>query len=36
MNLKAFWDKLKAILFLLIFLLLYGIAGTMDYANIIG
>jgi hypothetical protein len=29
-------NKLKAILFLLIFLLLYGIAGTMDYNNLMG
>jgi hypothetical protein len=29
-------NNLKAILFLLIFLILYGIAGTMDYTNMIG
>jgi hypothetical protein len=29
-------DKLLAIIVLLIFLTLYGVAGTMDYANIIG
>jgi hypothetical protein len=35
-NLKAFWDKHKMAIVLITLFILYGIAGTMDYANIIG
>jgi hypothetical protein len=39
-KLKQLWDKLpethKVKIALVILFILYGIAGTMDYANIIG
>jgi hypothetical protein len=35
-NLKAFWYKHKIAIVLITLFILYGIAGTMDYANIVG
>jgi hypothetical protein len=39
-NLKALWDKLpenhQTAIVLITLFILYGIAGTMDYANIVG
>ena len=33
MNLKAFWDKHKTAIVLTTLFILYGIAGTIDFAN---
>ena len=35
-NLKAFWDKHKMAIVLIAVFILYGIAGTMDYNNLMG
>lgn len=33
MSLKAFWDKHKMAIVLITVFILYGIAGTIDFAN---
>jgi hypothetical protein len=36
MNLKAFWDKHKMAIVLITLFILYGIAGTNDFNNLMG